>query len=37
MESFEWDEQKNQENIAKHRVSFEEAQAAFKDAQRVIY
>lgn len=37
MESFERDEQKNQENIAKHRVSFEEAQEVFKDAQLVIY
>ena len=37
MESFEWDEQKNQENIAKHGVSFQEAQHAFLDEQRVIF
>ena len=34
--SFEWDEQKNRDNQAKHGVSFEDAQAAFADPQRVI-
>jgi uncharacterized DUF497 family protein len=31
--TFEWDEDKNQENIEKHHVSFEEAQEAFKKVQ----
>ena len=35
--SFEWDEQKNIENQAKHKISFEEAQEAFRDARRIIY
>lgn len=34
--SFEWDEQKNLDNQTKHGVSFEDAQAAFSDPQRVI-
>lgn len=34
--SFEWDEAKNLENQNKHRVSFEEAQHAFLDLNRVI-
>ncbi|RIK53686.1 MAG: hypothetical protein DCC57_07945 [Chloroflexi bacterium] len=34
--SFEWDEQKNRENQAKHGISFEEAQQAFADPNRVI-
>jgi len=34
--TFEWDERKNLENIAKHNVSFEEAQKAFVDPMRVI-
>ena len=33
---FEWDETKNGENRAKHGVSFEEAQHAFKDPNRLI-
>ena len=33
---FEWDEGKNSENLAKHRVSFLEAQLAFVDPHRVI-
>jgi len=33
---FEWDENKNQENILKHGVSFEEAQEAFRDEKRII-
>jgi len=34
--TFEWDERKNLENIAKHNVSFEEAQKAFLDPFRII-
>jgi uncharacterized DUF497 family protein len=34
--TFEWDELKNVENQQKHHVSFEEAQWAFTDPQRVI-
>ncbi len=34
--SFEWDESKSTENIAKHGVSFLEAQKAFADERRVI-
>ncbi len=32
---FEWDENKNVENIEKHSVSFEEAEKAFKDENAV--
>ena len=35
--SFEWDERKNVENQAKHRISFAEAQEAFRDAKRLIF
>ena len=35
-DSFEWDEDKNQENQAKHGVSFEEAQHAFADPHSLI-
>jgi uncharacterized DUF497 family protein len=35
--SFEWDEQKNRENQEKHGVSFEQAQAAFADPNRVVF
>ena len=34
--TFEWNENKNQENIEKHNVSFEMAQEAFYDKQRII-
>lgn len=34
--SFEWDEEKNIENLRKHRISFEAAQYAFIDLKRVI-
>ncbi len=34
--TFEWDESKNQENTIKHGVSFEEAQEAFQDENRLI-
>lgn len=35
-EHFEWDEDKNQENLAKHGVSFEEAQYAFADPHLIV-
>ena len=34
--TFEWDENKNSENILKHQVSFEKAQDTFFDANRMI-
>ncbi|MHB8936520.1 BrnT family toxin [Rectinema subterraneum] len=34
--TFEWDENKNQINIQKHGVSFEEAKGAFLDMHRII-
>jgi uncharacterized protein len=34
--TFEWDDNKNQENIEKHNVSFETAQEAFFDKKRLI-
>jgi uncharacterized DUF497 family protein len=34
--SFEWDEEKDRENQAKHNVSFVTAQRAFLDPQRVV-
>jgi uncharacterized protein len=33
---FEWDEDKNTSNIAKHGISFEEAQAVFFDQDQYI-
>ena len=33
---FEWDENKNSENLRKHSVPFELAQSAFADPKRVI-
>jgi uncharacterized DUF497 family protein len=33
---FEWNEAKNQDNIAKHGYSFELAELAFDDSRRVI-
>ena len=33
---FEWDENKNRENLEKHGIAFEDAQYAFADPQRVI-
>lgn len=33
---FEWDPKKNEINIAKHGVSFFQAQEAFKDPHRII-
>ena len=34
--TFEWDENKNLDNIDKHKVSFEIAQGAFFDKNRII-
>ena len=34
--TFEWDESKNQDNIEKHKISFEKAQSAFFDKNRII-
>ena len=34
--SFEWDPEKDSENLAKHDVSFLEAQGAFADPRRVL-
>jgi uncharacterized DUF497 family protein len=34
--TFEWDEAKNQENVEKHHISFEKAQEAFYDKNRLI-
>jgi len=35
-ENFEWDENKNRENQAKHGVSFEQAQYAFADPNLIV-
>jgi uncharacterized DUF497 family protein len=34
--AFEWDEEKDLDNIEKHHVSFETAQGAFFDQKRII-
>jgi uncharacterized DUF497 family protein len=34
--TFEWDEAKNHENIEKHNVSFDKAQEAFYDKNRIL-
>jgi uncharacterized DUF497 family protein len=34
--SFEWDENKNKQNIRKHGIDFETAQYAFFDPKRVV-
>ena len=34
--SFDWDDQKNVDNLAKHGVDFENAQYAFLDPYRLI-
>ena len=34
--TFEWDENKNAENIRKHKVSFAKAQDTFFDVNRMI-
>jgi len=33
---FEWDDNKDEENLAKHHVRFVDAQAAFSDPHRII-
>jgi hypothetical protein len=33
---FEWDENKNQTNQSKHKISFEEAQTVFYDDQALV-
>ena len=34
---FAWDKRKNQANIKKHKVSFEEAETVFKDENAIQY
>lgn len=34
--TFEWDENKNSENVAKHKVPFEKAQDAFFDVKHSV-
>jgi len=36
MIKFEWDEKKNQKNIEKHGISFEEATSVFEDDESLI-
>lgn len=36
MKTYEWDEEKNQLNFKKHKISFKEAQSAFDDPFRII-
>jgi uncharacterized DUF497 family protein len=33
---FEWDENKERDNIAKHSVSFDDARRVFEDPQRIL-
>lgn len=33
---FEWDENKNSLNIAKHKISFERAKLAFEDNEKLV-
>jgi uncharacterized protein len=33
---FEWHESKNQQNIAKHDISFQKAKHVFSDGKRVV-
>lgn len=35
--SFVWDEEKNQGNIKKHKVSFEEASTVFYDENAILF
>ena len=35
--TFEWDENKNQVNIRKHGISFEEAQSVFYDEDAIYF
>ena len=34
---FAWDKRKNNENIKKHKISFEEAETVFKDENAIQY
>ena len=34
---FEWDEKKNQINLKKHRISFEEAKTVFYDDNAIVF
>lgn len=34
---YEWDENKNQANIKKHGVSFEEAKTVFEDKESILF
>ena len=36
MVKFEWDENKNQANIQKHGISFDEATSVFEDSESII-
>lgn len=33
---FEWDDNKNQTNISKHKISFEEAKSVFYDTEAIV-
>jgi len=35
-EKFEWDENKNQKNIKKHKISFQEAETVFDDKEALF-
>ena len=37
MPDFEWDKDKNRQNIEKHGVSFEDACGVFDDEDRIVY
>ncbi|MBQ6495942.1 MAG: BrnT family toxin [Firmicutes bacterium] len=37
LEIFEWDNKKNQVNIRKHGISFEEAQTVFYDENAILF
>jgi hypothetical protein len=34
---FEWDDNKNQNNIKKHRIDFEEAKTVFYDNDAILF
>lgn len=34
---FEWDDDKNSNNIRKHKISFTEAQSAFYDEEAIVF
>jgi len=34
---FEWDQNKNEQNIKKHQIDFENAKLIFSDSNRIIY